>query len=69
MLRLLLLPTQGLAFELADLHGFADLRAGSRLQNDNYQRDTSLLEGRLQLDYNHLYDIGTVQLRGDFIAD
>lgn len=66
---LLLLPSQALAFELSDLHGFADLRAGSRLQDDAYQRDTSLLEGRLQLDYNYLYDIGTVQLRGDFIAD
>ncbi|WP_303722082.1 hypothetical protein [Malonomonas rubra] len=66
---LLLLPGPALAFELVDLHGFADLRAGSRLQDDDYQRDTSLLEGRLQLDYNYQYDIGLVQLRGDFVAD
>ena len=66
---LLLLPLPASAFELADLHGFADLRAGTRLQNDAYQRDTSLLEGRLQLDYNQLFDAATLQLRGDLVAD
>jgi hypothetical protein len=65
----LLLPFQAVAFELSDLHGFADLRAGTRLQDDAYQRDTSLLEGRLQLDYNQRFDAVTLQLRGDFVAD
>lgn len=66
---LLLLPLPAAAFELADLHGFADLRAGTRLQDDNFQRDTSLLEGRLQLDYNQQLDAVTLQLRGDLVAD
>lgn len=66
---LLLLPTQILAFELTDLHGFADLRAGRRLLDDDYQRDTSLLEGRLQLDYNQQFDAVALQLRGDLVAD
>ena len=69
---LLLLPTQTLAFELLEqsgLHGFLDLRGGTRLQEDDYQRDTSLLEGRLQLDYNHQFDAVTLQLRGDLVAD
>ncbi len=65
----LLLPLPVFAFELADLHGFLDLRAGTRLQEDAYQRDTSLLEGRLQLDYQHQFDAATLQLRGDLVAD
>ncbi|SHJ36045.1 hypothetical protein SAMN02745165_02185 [Malonomonas rubra DSM 5091] len=65
----LLLPWQAFAFELADLHGFADLRAGTRLQEDGYQRDTSILEGRLQLDYQQRFDAVTLQLRGDLVAD
>lgn len=65
----LLFPSQVLAFELTDLHGFADLRAGSRLFDDAYQRDTSLLEGRLQLDYSRQFDAATLQLRGDLVAD
>ena len=69
LLLLLFLPIQAAAFELSDLHGFADLRAGSRLQDDSYQRDTSLLEGRLQLDYSHRFDAATLQLRGDLVAD
>jgi len=66
---LLLLPTFAGAFELNDLHGFFDLRAGSRLQEDAYQRDTSLLEGRLQLDYRQMFDAATLRLRGDLVAD
>lgn len=69
---LLFLSAPAFSFELpaaTDLHGFFDLRAGSRLQSDRTQRDTSLLEGRLQLDYNHQFDSSTLQLRGDLVAD
>ncbi len=69
---LLLIPAQLYAAQLpqlVDLHGFFDLRGGTRLQNDNYQRDTSLLEARLQLDYSHQFETSTLQLRGDFVAD
>lgn len=69
---LLLLPTQGFCFdflETTELHGFLDLRGGSRLQEDPTQRDSSLLEGRLQLDYGHQFEAVNLQLRGDLIAD
>ncbi len=69
---LLLLPAPLFAFERFDpqeLHGFIDLRGGSRLQNDRYQRDTSLLEARLQLEYNQQFDSATLLLRGDLLAD
>lgn len=69
---LLLFPApafSGGLLESLDLHGFLDLRAGARLQNDQTQRDTSLLEGRLQLDFSRQFDAVTLQLRGDLIAD
>ncbi len=66
---LILFPVQVFAFELTDLHGFLDLRGGSRLQNDAYERDTSLLEARLQLDYLQQLEAATLQLRGDLVAD
>lgn len=69
ILVLLLLPLPAGAFKLGDLHGFLDLRGGVRLQDDATQRDTSLLESRLQLDYSHRFAAATLQLRGDLIAD
>ena len=66
---LLLLVGPACAFEAADLHGFVDLRGGSRLQNDSYQRQTSLLEARLQLEYSHQFKAATLLLRGDLLAD
>ncbi|TYO95209.1 hypothetical protein EDC39_1229 [Geothermobacter ehrlichii] len=52
-----------------DLHGFWDNRAGLRLQDDAYQRRTSLLESRLQLEGLYQGDVVTWQVRGDFVAD
>jgi len=52
-----------------DLHGFFDTRAGIRTTSDATQRQTSLLESRLQLDSLYQGDALTLQLRGDFIAD
>jgi len=68
-LTLLLMPLQAVAFDDLDLHGFFDLRAGMRLQNDAYQRDVSLLEGRMQLDYGRQFEAFFVRLRGDLIGD
>lgn len=53
----------------ATLHGFIDGRYGQRLQNDSTQRDDSLAETRLQLDFNQMTDLTTLQLRGDFYYD
>ncbi|HBN27118.1 MAG TPA: hypothetical protein DD405_06595, partial [Desulfobacteraceae bacterium] len=52
-----------------DVHGFADLRAGTRITEDDYERDTSLLESRLQLDLSRIDDIAAFQIRADFIYD
>ena len=52
-----------------DVHGFVDLRAGTRITEDAYEKDTSLLESRLQLDLNRVGDIVTLQVRADFLYD
>lgn len=52
-----------------DTHGFADLRAGTRITEDDYERDTSLLESRLQLDISRIGDFATFQFRTDFLYD
>ena len=51
------------------LHGFVDVRGGLRTANDPYQRDTSLSEMRLQLDWNHLGDWAEVIVRTDLLYD
>ncbi|NOY13256.1 MAG: hypothetical protein GXP51_06115, partial [Deltaproteobacteria bacterium] len=69
---LFFMPIPAVAFDLpggTELHGFFDLRGGSRLPDDAYQRNTSLLESRLQLEYNYQGDAVLLQLRGDFVAD
>ncbi|CAM2067202.1 hypothetical protein SCOR_17625 [Sulfidibacter corallicola] len=52
-----------------EAHGFFDVRAGFRLQNDATQRDTSLAESRLQLDLNRMGEWTTLQIRGDAVYD
>lgn len=52
-----------------DVHGFADLRFGSRLQDDATQRDTSLAESRLQLDLQRYGRYVSWQVKGDFVYD
>ena len=52
-----------------DVHGFADLRAGTRITEDDHEQDTSLLESRLQLDVSRIGDIATFQIRADFLYD
>lgn len=69
---LIALPAAGEAFSLldeAELHGFLDLRGGIRTENAPQQRDTSLLESRLQLSLEHFGDQATIQLRGDLLYD
>ena len=42
-----------------DVHGFVDLRAGSRVTEDDHEKDTSLLESRVQLDVSRIGDIAS----------
>jgi hypothetical protein len=53
----------------ATLHGFLDARYGLRLQDDPYERDTSLAETRLQLSLTRMGEMSTLQLRADIYAD
>ncbi|MDT8420149.1 MAG: hypothetical protein RQ754_06930 [Desulfuromonadales bacterium] len=65
-------PASGPALELTEgipLHGFLDARGGIRTGNDPGQRDTSLLETRLQLALEHYAERSILQLRGDFLYD
>ncbi|MDP8218467.1 MAG: hypothetical protein P9M03_07055 [Candidatus Theseobacter exili] len=52
-----------------DLHGFLDLRAGYRTQNDPYEKDLTLGETRLQLDYEKIWEYAAFQFRSDFLYD
>jgi hypothetical protein len=66
------LPSTGLALGLLEdvpLHGFFDLRGGMRTGSDPLQRQTSLLESRLQLALEHYGEQAVLQLRGDFLYD
>lgn len=50
-------------------HGFADVRVGSRLQDNPYQDDLSLGEARLQLDWNHFAKGIEFQVKLDLYHD
>jgi hypothetical protein len=52
-----------------ETHGFYEIRGGYRLQNDKYEKDTSILENRLQLDLSSYQDWGDLKFKGDFIGD
>lgn len=57
---------EGLGLEV---HGFADVRGGTRLQDDPVTRDTNLAEGRLQLDLSRMGNYATWQLTADMLYD
>ncbi len=50
-------------------HGFFDARYGARTGTDPYERDTSLAEGRLQLELGHQASAYQLQLRADALYD
>ena len=52
-----------------ELSGFAEARWGYRTQDDPYEKDRSIAEGRLQLDLNRFFDWGTLKAKGDFTED
>jgi len=52
-----------------DLHGYVDVRGGTRTQDDPNQRNTSLAEARLQTDITMTGDEATLQVRADFFYD
>lgn len=52
-----------------DIHGFAEVRGGVRLQSDPYERDETLGETRLQLRYDHAFDTAVFTWVSDFLYD
>ncbi|MFC1761725.1 hypothetical protein ACFL6U_06560 [Planctomycetota bacterium] len=52
-----------------ELHGFVEARAGLRLQDDPYEKDASIGEGRLQLDVSSYPEWGDIVVKGDAVGD
>lgn len=52
-----------------EMHGFYEVRGGYRLQNDKYQKDMSIMEGRFQFDLFSYFDWGDVKVKGDALGD
>lgn len=52
-----------------DLHGFAEVRGGIRLQSDPYERNETIGETRLQLRYDHAFDTAVFTWVSDFLYD
>jgi hypothetical protein len=65
----LLLLTSIATIQSLELHGFYDLRAGTRLHTNETQSRDILRELRAQLDFTEYKDDYTLTFRGDFVFD
>ncbi|MHC4617510.1 MAG: hypothetical protein ACYTEQ_07125 [Planctomycetota bacterium] len=52
-----------------EMHGFYEMRAGYRTQNDPHQKDMSIMENRLQVDLSLPLDWADLKYKGDLIGD
>jgi hypothetical protein len=52
-----------------EYHGFYEVRAGYRLQNDPHEKDMSIMEARYQFDLFSMRDWGDIKVKGDFYGD
>ncbi len=52
-----------------ETHGFYEVRGGYRLQDDKYEKDMSIMEGRFQFDLFSYFDWGDVKVKGDVLGD
>ena len=59
-------PDQFLSFEI---HGFLELRAGCRMQNDPHEKDISVMEARLQAELFTYTDWAEFKYKGDVWSD
>ncbi len=57
------------SFAPLEIHGFGELRAGYRVQNDPYEKDMSVMESRLQLELSTYNDWADFKYKGDVWAD
>ena len=56
-------------FKNMDVHGFYEARGGYRLQNDPYEKDMSVMESRLQLEFSSYNDWADFKYKSDFWGD
>ena len=52
-----------------EYHGFYEFRGGYRLQNDPFEKDMSIMEGRYQFDLLSFREWGDVKVKGDVYGD
>ena len=52
-----------------ELNGFVEVRQGWRLQEDPYEKKTSISEGRFQLDVGKDFDIEILKIKADLTGD
>lgn len=52
-----------------DFNGFLDVRAGRRISSCDYEDNSSLAEGRLQLELNRMGEFLTWEMKADFVYD
>lgn len=52
-----------------DLNGFYEMRAGYRTREDRYEKDMSIMETRLQLDWTAYNDWADFKVKGDVFGD
>jgi hypothetical protein len=52
-----------------DIYGFLEARGGARLQENPYEKNTSIGEMRLQTDLSRLFDWGELKIKFDLLGD
>ncbi len=52
-----------------EYHGFYEMRAGYRLQNDPHEKDMSIMEARYQFDLFSFREWGDIKIKGDVYGD
>ena len=52
-----------------EIHGFYEIRTGYRIRKDPYQKDMSIMESRLQVDFSSYPEWGDLKVKGDVLGD
>ena len=53
----------------SSIHGFYEIRSGYRTRNDPYEKDMSIMEQRLQIDFTSFPSWGDIRVKGDVVGD
>ena len=52
-----------------EIHGFYEIRTGYRIRKDPYEKDMSVMETRLQVDFSSYPEWGDLKVKGDVYGD